>query len=226
MSRSAITRPRRIWGPGAAPLGLLAQAAAEHHGPVPVWLDRPLAIAPQLGTEIDLESFAELVRLASGWLAAAGLEHGDRVAIVKDHNLDVIALAQAAARLGAVPALIAPSFDRDTTATLLERLGCPLVVADRRAVQAHQLGTAPASSVLCVDGHPDGTIALDALRGAPIPAARPRPAHEIVAVTHTSGTTGVPKLIAHTQRSLAGQAAVQVLVGVRCSAAATSSRPV
>ena len=209
----AITRPRRVWGAGGAPLGLLGEAAAEQHGAVPVWLDRPMAIAPQRGMEIDYASFADLVRQASGWLAVAGAGRGDIVAVVKDHNFDVIALAQAAARLGAVPALIAPGFDPATIATLLRRLGRPLVVADRRAIDAYDLGAAPASAVICVDGHAEGTTALDALRGAPIPAPRPRKPEAIVAVTHTSGTTGVPKLIAHTQRSLAGQAAMQVLVG-------------
>lgn len=213
MRRRGITRPRRVWGPGAAPLGLLAEAAAERHGAVPVWLDRPMAIAPELGTELDSASFAALVREASGWLAAAGVGPGDVVAVVKDHNFDVIALAQAAARLAAVPALIAPGFDPETTATLLGRLGRPLVVADRRAIRAQRLGAAPATGVVCVDGQADGTIALDALRGAPIPAPRPRREDDVVAVTHTSGTTGVPKLIAHTQRSLAGQAAIQVLLG-------------
>jgi acyl-coenzyme A synthetase/AMP-(fatty) acid ligase len=213
VTRRTITSPRRVWGAGGAPLGLLGEAAAERHGAVPVWLDRPMAIAPQLGTEIDYEAFAGVVQEASGWLAAAGARAGDVVAIVKEHNFDVIALAQAAARIGAVPALIAPSFDRETTAALLRRLGRPLVVADRQALHVQGLGAAPDTGVICVDGQPDGTLALDALRGAPIPAPRPRREEEIVAVTHTSGTTGVPKLIAHTSRSLAGHAAIQVLLG-------------
>ncbi|MGH2603897.1 MAG: YgaP-like transmembrane domain, partial [Dehalococcoidia bacterium] len=64
---------RRLWGAGAAPLGLLAEAAAHAHGRVPLWLDRPLSIAPERGLELDYERFAELVVKTSGQLFAAGL---------------------------------------------------------------------------------------------------------------------------------------------------------
>lgn len=213
MRRTPITRPRRAWGAGAAPLGGLSEAAAERHGPVPIWLDRPMAIAPELGRELDYERFATLVRDASSWLATIGVRNGDVVAVVKDHNFDVIALAQAAARVGAVPALIAPGFDPEIMATLLERLGRPVVVADARAVRMNDLLAAPVERVVCVDGDVEGALPVASLRGGSVPLSRPRAEHEVVAVTHTSGTTGVPKLIAHTGRSLAGQAAIQVLLG-------------
>lgn len=204
---------RRLWGAGAAPLGQLAEAASDRHGAVPLWLDRPLAIAPELGLETDYQAFATMIREASGWLHAAGVAAGDTVAIVKAHNVDVVALAEAAARLGAVPALIAPDFSPDVMSVLLGRLGTPLVVADAAAVARHGLGSNYPGRVLCVDGQPDGTLPLDRLRGKPAPPPRSRARHETVAVTHTSGTTGVPKLIRHTGDSLAGQAAVQVLGG-------------
>jgi len=58
-----------------------------------------------------------------------------------------------------------------------------------------------------------GALGLDELRGASAPTPCCRLGDELVAVTHTSGTTGTPKLIAHTGDSLAGQAAIQVLGG-------------
>ena len=212
---TALSSPRwqrRLWGAGAAPLGQLAQAATDRHGAVPLWLDRPMSIAPHLGLETDYRAFAALVEEASGWLHAAGVAAGDAVAIVKAHNVDVIALAEAAARLGAVPVLIAPEFEPDVLAVLLGRLGEPMVVADAAAVTRHGLTDYPAP-VICADEAVAGTLALDALRGAATPPPRPRARHETVAFTHTSGTTGVPKLIRHTGDSLAGQAAIQVLGG-------------
>lgn len=203
---------RRLWGAGAAPLGHLAEAAADRHGAVPLWLDTRLAIAPDLGVETDYQTVAGLVKEVSGWLHAAGVGVGDTIAIVKAHNVDVIAVAEASARLGAVPALIAPEFPPDVLAVLLARLGTPLVVADAAATARHRLTGYPAR-VICVDEPVEGTLALDELRGGASPLPRPRARHETVAVTHTSGTTGVPKLIRHTGDSLAGQAAIQVLGG-------------
>lgn len=211
------TRPatrRLLWGGGGAPLGLLAQAQADAHGAVPLWLDRSLAIAPELGLELDWVQFAKLVADAAGWLHAAGARAGETVAILKAHNVDVVALAQASARIGAVPALIAPEFDPDTVAELLARLGNPLTVADRAAIGRHGLAErGRLRRLVCVDGPGHGALGLDELRGASAPAPCCRLGDEVVAVTHTSGTTGTPKLIAHTGDSLAGQAAIQVLGG-------------
>lgn len=205
---------RRLWGAGVAPLGLLAQAVAEAHGPLTLWTDRPLSIARELGCELHWEHVARLVDDAAGWLHAAGVRRGDTVAVVKAHNIDVLALAQAAARLGAVPALIAPEFDPATIAELLTRLGCPVTLADRTAITRHRLGElAGLRQLICVDGTANGALPLEQLRGTAAPPPRCRTGDELVAITHTSGTTGLPKLIGHTGDSLAGQAAVQVLGG-------------
>lgn len=59
------------------------------------------------------------------------------MAIVKTHNVDVVLLAQAAARLGAIPALIAPEFDPATVAVLLDRLDRPVVLADPAGITRH-----------------------------------------------------------------------------------------
>ncbi|OZM76362.1 class I adenylate-forming enzyme family protein [Pseudonocardia sp. MH-G8] len=205
---------RRLWGAGSASLGQLAQAVADVHGPLPIWLDRPLAIAPDLGCELHWEHIARLVEETSGWLHAAGVRPGDTVAIVKAHNIDVLALAQAAARIGAVPALIAPEFDAATTAELLARLGNPVTIADLPAIMHHQLGELDGlRRLISVDGAAAGAVPLTQLRGAAAPAPRSRTGDQLVAITHTSGTTGVPKLIGHTGDSLVGQAAVQVMGG-------------
>ncbi|WP_331753170.1 AMP-binding protein (plasmid) [Streptomyces sp. NBC_00637] len=205
---------RRLWGAGAAPWGRLAEAAAQAHGRVPLWLDRPLRIAPELGVDTDYAAFAELVVDTSAALHQAGLARGDVLAIVKAHNVDVIALAQAAARLGAVPALLAPDFDPGTIRALLHRLGGPMTVADDVAITRHGLATPGLiRHLVSVDGPAAGGIALNRYRGHRAPPPAPRTEHELVALTHTSGTTGVPKLISHTGGSLAGQSLVQVLGG-------------
>ncbi|MET9833551.1 AMP-binding protein [Streptomyces sp. NPDC006385] len=205
---------RRTWGAGCAPWGLLAEAAAETHGRVPLRLDRPLRIAPGLGVDTDYASFSELVVETSGSLHEAGLARGDVLAIVKAHNIDVIALAQAAARLGAVPALLAPDFEPGTIRVLLHRLGNPMTIADDAAIIRHSLASPGLTRrLISVDGSDAGGTTLDQYRGHRVPPAAPRADHELVAITHTSGTTGVPKLISHSGASLAGQSLVQVLGG-------------
>lgn len=212
-------RARKVlWGAGAAPFALLPEAGADRHGPVPLWLDRPLGIAPDLGTDLDYAVFAGLARDAGDWLAAAGTRPGDVVAIVKQANVDVVALALGAAQIGAVPALLAPDFAPGTTAELLRRLSPAITVTDEStaAAQAQHLTghKGPGGRVLTVDGPPDGPrTPLDAFRTAKVAPRRPRTGGDLVAVTHTSGTTGVPKLIGHSADTLTGQAAVQVLGG-------------
>lgn len=196
----------------AAHLGLLVEAAVERHGAVPLWLDRPLDVAPELGLELDYQRFADLIVEASGWLHAAGLRPGEHVAIIKRDSMDVLALAAGAARLGAVPALLAPRLGAATMETLLGRLGTPLVVADRNAVEACRLHDT-AGPLVVIDGPATGAIALDDLRGGTAPPVVKRGPDEPAALTHTSGTTGVPKLCLHTARSLAGQARMQVIAG-------------
>jgi len=49
-----------------------------------------------------------------------------------------------------------------------------------------------------------GSVTVDGLRGVPVPPANPRPDHEPMICTHTSGTTGVPKLVAHSGFTLLG----------------------
>ena len=217
--RSAALR-RVLWGGGAGPFALLAEAATERHGAVPLWLDTPLAIAPELGTELDYALFAGLAGRAAGMLAAVGARPGDVVAILKQPNVDVVALALAAARIGAVPALIAPSFNPAITRVLLTRLRPAVTVTDVATAAALPLLLLPSPVTAGVAGR---VVVIDApdFERAPMPAVsdmtpptpRPRRDDELLAITHTSGTTGVPKLIAHTGQSLSGQSGVQVIGG-------------
>ena len=211
---------RVLWGGGAAPFALLAEAGTERHGRVPLWLDTPLAIAPTLGTALDYGVFAALAGRTAGMLSAVGVRKGHVVAILKQSNVDVLALALAAARIGAVPALIAPSFDSATTGVLLARLRPAVTVTDAATAAALPELLMPnaasggiAGRVVVVDAPEFGSIPMPSPDEMDPPAPRPRRSDELLAVTHTSGTTGVPKLIAHTGHSLAGQSAVQVVGG-------------
>lgn len=198
-------------GDGAAvQLGLIVEKAASRFGPIPLWLDRPLDIAPELGLELDYVRLSALIADTTGRLSAAGASAGDYVAILKRDNMDVFVLAAAASRLGAVPALLSPTLGSTAVAELLARLGSPLVIADRAAIQSHRL-IDQRRKVVVIGGDMDGAIGFNQLPAAPPPPVVTRAPDQMAAITHTSGTTGVPKLCMHTGRSLAGQACIQFI---------------
>ncbi|MGX7824480.1 class I adenylate-forming enzyme family protein [Actinokineospora sp. 24-640] len=169
-------------------------------------LDRPLDIAPEHGTTYTMTDLAGLVRNAAGWLHAAGVGAGDRVAVVKDNHWDYVLLACAAARLGAVPALLSDHLPPRTLQVLLKRLDPALLVTstgvleNARDDETDVIGFARRTLVL--DGRYPGTLDLAAVRGTRPPGFVRRAADAPLVVNHTSGTTGTPKLVLHTTDSL------------------------
>jgi acyl-coenzyme A synthetase/AMP-(fatty) acid ligase len=186
--------------------GIVPQLAAEKFGAVPIWLDRPLDVDPGGGTDLDYVRLATLVEELSGALADAGVSAWDRVAINKSPNYDVLLVAAAAARIGAIPVLISTHLSKGAIGVLLSRLHSPYVVADQATVDASGV---PGDQWLALSqrliGPVEGGTPWDDLRGAPVPGASPRKEEEPVFVTHTGGTTGVPKLI---EQSVAGASQV------------------
>ncbi|MGQ0838216.1 class I adenylate-forming enzyme family protein [Actinokineospora sp.] len=171
-----------------------------------VELSRPLDIAPAHGTRYDIAQLAALVRGAAGWLHAAGVGSGDRVAVVKENHWDYVLLACAVARLGAVPALLSDHLTPETTQVLLKRLDPALLVTTRTVLdhardnETDLMGFARRTLVL--DGAYPGTLDVETLRGHEPPPPVPRGADEPLVVNHTSGTTGTPKLVVHSTATL------------------------
>lgn len=150
-------------------------------------------------------------------LRAAGVTRRDGVALISPNVLELIpALLAAEAAAIAVP--VNPALGRDTIAALLRRAGVTALVAAGPAVDARvwalaqglaaELGTPlfalrptlPAASTDTADTavtHLDdlaGTARSDRLVGGdPAPG-------DLAAFFHTGGTTGTPKLAAHTHR--------------------------
>ena len=190
-------------------LGALFEAYAG--ATAPVWhLDRPFDIAPEGGRRYDVAGLAGLVADMSGRLYAAGLRRGERLAIIKENHFDVVLLAAAAARIGALPAMISSTNAPEPLATMVERLAPKVLVASGSVLAAAQAKgvtlAGPGVAVLAVDGDTsaDGVQALGELAGADVPPMDLRPDHEPMICTHTSGTTGVPKLVVHSPDTLLG----------------------
>jgi acyl-coenzyme A synthetase/AMP-(fatty) acid ligase len=199
-------------------LGTLLDRAAARHPENTVVLDHDLAIAPHLGRSTTVARLAELVAGAGDRLRAAGVSTGDRVVVHKSNGFDITLLALAVVRIGAVPVLLSPKLDGDTVAELLRRIPRPFLLTD--ADKLHDDLPAVvfelAERVLLAAGEHPGATALWQLTDVPPVAPVTVPAEHPTLVTHTSGTTGTPKLAVHTGRTLQAryrpQASVAALV--------------
>lgn len=206
MSKSthgAGKRPRNI--------GLLYDWHADADRPV-FHLDRPFDIALDGGTRYTVADLAQLVAETSAALHAAGLRSGGRLAIIKDNHYDVVLISAAAARIGALPAMISPTNSPETLRTLLGRLDPQLILVSPgvlAAAAATGLDLTGRGARIITTGGDDipGVTRLADVQGAAIPPAAPRRDDEPMICTHTSGTTGMPKLVVHSANTLLGELA-------------------
>ncbi|CAM5560326.1 class I adenylate-forming enzyme family protein [Streptomyces fumanus] len=184
-------------------LGTLFDRAAERHPASPVILDHDLDIAPERGRRLTLTEVAGIVDDFAARLWAAGVRTGDRVVVHKSNGFDITLLACSVARIGAVPVLLSPKLDGATVAELLRRVDMPFLVTDQAKLD-HDLPaevTGLARELLLTSGSHEGAVELASLAGSPrVQPARMSPDHPTL-ITHTSGTTGVPKLAVHTGRT-------------------------
>lgn len=189
-------------------LGVLFDWHAEQSRTTRLILDRPFDIAPAGGDDYDAAALASLVQEASGWLHAAGARKGDRIAVVKRNHFDMVLLAAAAARIGATAATISGANYPEHLAEMLKRLDPAVTLVTSQVLErAEQAGvdlTSYGTTVL-IDGGAEGPGAglptVDGLRGSAAPALDLRADSELMMITHTSGTTNTPKLVAHTADS-------------------------
>jgi acyl-coenzyme A synthetase/AMP-(fatty) acid ligase len=177
--------------------GTIAESLARWRRSTPIEMDRPVETAPELGTSLTFGDVAHLIRRCSAALAAVGVRDGQRVVICKQNHVDVLSWAYGAARIGAVPVLLSCANRPEDMAVLLDRIGEAVVVTDDRTMAegALALDLSPhATELLNLDGDGVGTAALPLL-DSPVPDPVPQGADDVCIVTHTSGTTGVPKLV-------------------------------
>lgn len=178
-----------------------------------VYLDKPLDIAPEAGTELKVPALAAMVSEVAGWLHAAGLRRGGRVAIVKENHLDIFLVAAGAARIGALPVLINSANPPEAIRALTDRVGPAVLVAGTtvlaRAAAARADLVESGVRVVAVGGAagelPRGTLVLDDPRGGEPPAPCPAGDDEPMIATQTSGTTGLPKLVVHSAATVIGR---------------------
>jgi acyl-coenzyme A synthetase/AMP-(fatty) acid ligase len=185
-------------------IGMVPEVAAARNSSTLLTLDHDLDVLPEAGRRLTVAELAGHVDDLAGRLRAAGVRPGERVVICKAPNFDVWVLATATARLGAVPVLLSHHLPGATIGALLGRLDRPQLLTDADRLEA--LGGVPLAElvrqVIVVAGSSPGAVSLSALAGSPPVQPVFHGLDEPVMITHTSGTTGLPKLVVHTPRTM------------------------
>jgi acyl-coenzyme A synthetase/AMP-(fatty) acid ligase len=194
-------------------LGLLPESAAEQHGEVTLCADTPwLSACRTPGTVSD---FAVVVADYADRLWGAGVRPGDVVALVKANHFDIQALQCAIIRIGGLPALLSVKMEPTDLLDCFGKLQRPWLLTDADGAAAlcpwqDRLGTL-VSRVLTLT--PDAVLAGAAELAEPAPhQVTRRPGPDPTLITHSSGTTGKPKLVVHTMDSLYNHVAPQISV--------------
>ncbi|MDA9497016.1 AMP-binding protein [Bradyrhizobium sp. CCBAU 11357] len=172
------------------------------------------------GKPVSRAEFSVKVEQTAAWLAAQGIGKGDVVAVWLINRVEWLALLFAAARLGAIVAAVNTRYRSAEVAHLLKLSGAKLMVVEAafRAIDFAAIladvakAEVPALQRLAVVGANAlpahwPCVRLDAFE---TPYPPPPPIQDDVDLPvllyTTSGTTKGPKLVAHSQRTLATHA--------------------
>ena len=168
---------------------------------------RPALICPDDGTVLSHAGLAAAVHQLAGELAALGVGHGDRVALVLPNGPEFVELVLAIAAAGATAAPLNPGYTEPEFAFYLGDLqpSLLLVQAGRGADARRAAGD---RTIVNVRLRPGGPPELSPAGGRPAP---PRPLtpgspDDAALLLHTSGTTKRPKQVPLLQRNLMASA--------------------
>lgn len=185
-------------------LGSFFDRAARATPYLKLTLDHHLDAAPELGTELTAYGCANLVAELAAALRQQNVRPGEYVAIYKQDGFDIFLLACAVSRAGAIPVSLSPELSGQVVAELLRCCGWPQLISDETKLTGELPAeiSARSAQVLLVSGTASGTVPLrpdrDAVPRRFVPPGPRRP----MLVTHTSGTTGTPKLAVHSAWTL------------------------
>ncbi|MGW7536675.1 class I adenylate-forming enzyme family protein [Amycolatopsis sp. NPDC054798] len=180
-------------------LGELFDHRSSSGKPMTFHLSRPLDIDRENRSTLDLPALASLVRDTAGVLSKAGVKPGDRVVVYKANHFDCILLAAAIARIGGVAVMLSGLLGKEAVQSLIRRAEASAIVTDAERIERAEISPAafPAleGKIFSVDGDSPHAQTYADLKAEPHLHAVPRRDDELLMLTHTSGTTGIPKLI-------------------------------
>lgn len=179
-------------------IGLMLEEAAANNPAAPVTVDTPLQLAPHEGTTLSVARLDRVVRETAGRLLAAGATPGRHIAVFKTNTFDICLLAMAVQRIGAVPVLISPALDGPAARRLIAKLDEPWLLTDRVTLEASGMDGVPARVILIDGDAVPGTTSLGGYRVESLAGTSVPEPDQPAFISHTSGTTGPPKLAVQT----------------------------
>lgn len=177
-------------------------------------VDTPTSVLPKKNRRYsveDLDARANEIANAIQRLARKA-SPGDRIFLIKENHFDVVVLAVAISRAGFVPVVVSDSASDDDFQALVAKSNPNLVLVGGRfdsytdnQIQALNMER-PLLTVQELSSLSDNEEIT--LRDPHISA--PQDSHALMLVTHSSGTTGLPKLVCHSASSMRGATEVEL----------------
>ncbi len=153
-----------------------------------------------------------LVRLQAAAFRAAGLQRGDRVAILLPKSIEECAAIFAVSRAGGVCVPVNPLLRPAQVRHILEDCGAAILLTDSALRDSHATALADLDGLTIIE---TGTLPATSERDLPRSAAI---GEDLAAILYTSGSTGRPKGVMLSHRNLiAGARIVRSYLGINAN---------
>ena len=167
-----------------------------------IYIDQVLSAFPEFGLETTYQESLKFIQKRAFQLASLGIKSTEKVMVYKSSAVDTYWLACSISYLGAIPVMTSAHLPATIIDTFFERLEDAWLIYDDETAEKVMLlqekNKAKALSIQEIQEQIETItpfISLDS--------------NEISYMTHTSGTTGIPKLIAHSANSMGWRTAFQ-----------------
>jgi long-subunit acyl-CoA synthetase (AMP-forming) len=152
--------------------------------------------------------YADQVRKIAAGLSALGVGRGDTVALMMANRVEFYPLDVGAQHVGATSFSVYNTLAAQQLAYVFANAGVKVVMCEQQYVDRIRKSGVPIEHIVCIDGAPQDTIAVDELVEMASPdfdfdatwrAVQP---DDVLTLIYTSGTTGNPKGVEMTHANL------------------------